>query len=375
MNRRAFLGGLGTLGAVGLAGCTGSLPGPSALAIDASREILDGAGRSVPLPETVERVIAIGPGALRQIAYFEAIDRVVGVERGEQADFRTLPYNAANPELQDLPIIGPSGPDAAGDAESILAVEPDVVFLSAIGGTGAADRIQAQTGVPTVVLDLPIPLDSGGRERLYDTWRLVGEVLHEPTRAESIIETVSDHVAAIHEQAPERPSTTAYAGGVSYKGAQGLTTTRVPYPPFQFSGAKNVAESVSTDRGSVDIDPERLLQWDPDAIFLSAQNTGLIRDDLSRHPALRSLSALTSGHTFAVPPVSHYHENVGTMLVNAYYVGATLFPDRFGAVDLQSIAASVYGSLLGENPFPEIRQQLSAYERIDLTQRGTDTQS
>jgi iron complex transport system substrate-binding protein len=368
MKRRVALRGLGALGAASLAGCAGLLPGSSAGS--GSREVLDGAGRTVDLPEAVDRIVALGPGSLRQVAYFAATDRVVGVERAERHDFRTLPYNAANPGLRKRPVIGSAGPEAAGNAESILEVEPDVVFLSSIGGTGPADRLQAQTGIPVVVLNMPFPLDEAGRNALFETWRLVGRVLRKPDRAQTLVTTVTDHVAALGELVSEPGSVRAYAGGVSYKGAQGLRTTRVPYPPFEFVGVRNVASSVGARAGSVSVSPERLLEWDPGYLFCSAQNLPLVRDDLARRPELRSLSAIQEGRSYALLPVSHYHENVGSMLVDAYHVAQEVAPDEAGAVSLGTTADRIYCSLLGTSPFETVRRDLDAFERVDLTREG-----
>jgi iron complex transport system substrate-binding protein len=332
--------------------------------------VTDGAGRTVELPDAVDGVVALGPGSLRQVAYFEATDRVVGVERAEHQDFRTLPYNAANPGLRERPVIGSAGPEAAGNAESILEVEPDVVFLSSIGGTGPADRLQAQTGIPVVVLDMPMPLDEAGREALFETWRLVGRVLRKPARAETLVETVTDHIASLGELVSAPGSVQAYAGGVSYKGGQGLRTTRVPYPPFEFVGVGNVASAVGARAGSVSVSPERLLEWDPRFLFCSAQNLPLVRDGLARRPELRSLSAVQQGRSFALLPVSHYHENVGSMLVDASYVARVVAPDAAGGPSLGTTADRIYRSLLGSSPFEEIRRELGAFERVDLTREG-----
>ena len=369
MNRRVALQSLGALGAASLAGCAGLLPGSSVGT--GTREVVDGAGRTVDLPDSVDRIVAIGPGSLRQVAYFEATDRVVGVERAERRDFKTLPYNAANPGLRDRPVIGSAGPDAAGNPESILEVEPDVVFLSSIGGSGPADRLQSQTGIPVVVLHMPFPLDAAGRNALFETWRLVGQVLQTPTRAEALVGTVTDHVAAVGELVPDPGSVRAYAGGVSYKGAQGLRTTRVPYPPFDFVGIRNVASSVGPEAGSVSVSPERLLEWDPTVLFCSAQNLPLVRDDLARRPELRSLSAVQDGRSHALFPVSHYHENVGSMLVDAAYVAQVVAPDATGDTSLATTADRIYRSLLGASPFDSIRRELRAVERVDLTREGS----
>ena len=157
VRRRVFLGSLTTFGSAALAGCLGGTdaedptvsdeptagPGtetsasatpetesPASTTSDATstesgpREIEDATGRTVSVPSTVEDVVAVGPGMLNLVAYLDATDTLVGVEEPEHSWARDIPYNIANPELQDLPVIGPH---RGGDPELIADVDPDVV--------------------------------------------------------------------------------------------------------------------------------------------------------------------------------------------------------------------------------------------------------
>ncbi|UWG47165.1 ABC-type Fe3+-hydroxamate transport system, periplasmic component [Halanaeroarchaeum sp. HSR-CO] len=367
-NRRELLRAVAGIGSAGLAGCldTAATSGATTETV----ELTDGANRTVAVPRTVDRLVAIGPGALRQVAYLDAMDRVVGVERGEHTDHRTLPYNLANPRLQDLPVVGPSGPDAGGNAEALLGVEPDLLLVSAISGADAADRLESQTGVPTVVLSMPFPVDDASHEALYAMWRRLGSVLGVETRAKRVIEFVSQTVADLRSRAPDRAAATAFAGGVSYKGAQGFATTRVPYPPFWYAGAGNVASPIESVGVSVNVDVEQLLAWDPDAVFVSAANVDLVREDLRSHPELRSLTAFDRENAFSLLPVSHYHENVGSMLLNGYFVGRTLYPAAFDDVDPASTAAEIYRALLGTAVYDEVVAASPAYERFSPERSG-----
>ncbi len=79
-------------------------------AVAQTRSILDTAGRRVDVPADPQRIVCIGPGALRLIVYLEAQNRVVGVEEMEKANPGGRPYWLAHPELAKLPRIGPGGP-------------------------------------------------------------------------------------------------------------------------------------------------------------------------------------------------------------------------------------------------------------------------
>jgi iron complex transport system substrate-binding protein len=213
---------------------------------------------------------------------------------------------------------------------------------------------------------MPFLTDADGRSAYFESLELIGSVLGVEDRAETLVSAVRSLIAEIRERAPATPTVKAYVGGVSFKGSQGLTTTRVPYGPFGLAGVENVATEIDTDHVSVDVSTESLIAWNPSVVFCSAQNLPLVRQDLRRHPELDGLSAIRDGRTHVMPPVSYYHENLGTMLVNAVYVGSVLLPDRFEKWRLGKWADRVYDTLLGTSPFETLQERQPAYRQVSL---------
>jgi iron complex transport system substrate-binding protein len=361
VDRRTLLRSGFAAGAATLAGCPG---GGAADSPDSRVTITDAVDRTVEVPTSIDRIVAIGPGALRQVAYLGAAERVVGVERGEHTSLTSLPYNAANLRFRELPVVGPSGPNATGNVEAILEVSPDIVLLSAVSGGEAAEQVENQAGVPTVVLPMPFPTGRRPHEVFYGPWRQLGDLLGTSERAETLIESVRGHAEAIRSRVPDGVDPAVYAGGVSFKGAQGLAATWVPYPPFVYTGASNVAAGIDADGVAVSVSRERLLSWDPSFVFISAQNAKLVREDLRKHPELRSIEAFRARRAHSILPVAHYHVNVGSMLVNSYFVGSRLYPDSFEDIDIESVADEVYADLLDEGVYENVVPPLGAYEQF-----------
>jgi iron complex transport system substrate-binding protein len=346
------------------AGCLGGQSGDSG---GSSRTVVDGAGRSVELPASVERVVAIGPGALRQVAYFGATDRVVGVEDGERGWIRRVPYNQANPELRDRPVVGAAGPNAGGNAEAILVREPDVIFF--YGDPSRAESLSQQTETPVVVLNIVDLVTAGARETLYDTWALVGEVLDRPERAAELEATVEDAVADLAERTADVPTDSrpeAYAGAINYKGAHGVATTRSPFPPFAFTNVANVAATVESDAVSVQVSEENLVTWDPQTMFVSAANLARAREDLQTSESLGDLAAVRNGRTYVLLPHASYHHNYGSMLANAYFVGKTVYPDRFADVSLRATTNDLFEALLGTPLYDDLTGTYDAFGRLEV---------
>ncbi|QSG06127.1 iron ABC transporter substrate-binding protein [Halapricum desulfuricans] len=360
-DRRTVLRGAGAVTAAGLAGC--SVLGDTSAG---ARTVTDGAGRDVEVPESVERVVAVGPGSLRQVAYLGATDRVVGVEADRNGSTTSAPYNVANPELREKTVIGSVGPNAGGNAEAIIAADPDVILF--YGDSSRAETLQSQTDIPAVVLRITDFGSKRRRERVYDMWRLVGTVLGREDRAEELATFVEEAIADLRDRTADLPSgerAAAYAGAISYKGAHGIATTRRRFPPFRYAGVENVASGLETDGPSVQVSEEALLEWDPETIFVDADNLSRAREDLTDNDVYDRLAAVENGEVYTLLPHASYHHNYGSILANGYFVGETLYPDRFGDVDVPSAIDSIYETMLGAPLYDDLVDAYGAYQRLD----------
>ena len=167
------------------------LTGGMAMAGD-SMTVTDMGGRKVAVPAPAKRIIAIGPGALRLICYLDAKDRVAAIENFEKVRAQGRPYWIASPELKDLPLIGPGGPqhiDKEPDLEAVLKVKPDVMFATYMKPS-TADALQKKIGIPVVILTYgPFP---DFDEKLYESLRIAGKILGKADRAEAVVTFIED---------------------------------------------------------------------------------------------------------------------------------------------------------------------------------------
>lgn len=367
ISRRNVLATIGAGGSVVLSGC-GLVSSTGDDGTSATRTITDGVGRSVEIPESIDRLVAVGPGSLRQVAYLGATDRVVGVEDAENGWAKRVPYNLANPEIRDRPVVGAAGPNAGGNSEAIVAQDPDVIFF--YGDPSRARSLQRQTETPVVALEIVDFVTPEARETMYDTWRLLGRILGEHDRAERLVEYVRETIGDLEgrvEDVPDGDRPDAYVGAINYKGAHGIATTRNPFPPFQFLDVKNVATGVETDAASVQVSRERLLTWNPSTVFVSASNLERVREDVRKHSSYGRIEAFQRDAVYSILPHASYHHNYGSILANAYFVGDVLYPDRFDDVTLQATVDDLFENLLGEPLYDQLTSAYDAYEPLDFS--------
>ncbi|MEN8246829.1 MAG: iron ABC transporter substrate-binding protein [Thermodesulfobacteriota bacterium] len=327
--------------------------------------IADAAGRVLSVPDPVHHAICSGPGALRLLTYLGAQDLIVAVDDIEtmRRRFDARPYALAHPEFKEYPIFGEfRGFD---NPELILALErqPQVIFKTFATMGYDPVELQEKTGIPTVVLEYG-NLDTH-RPKFSKSLRIMGQIVGRQDRAEEIIEffdSAMNDLKSRTDGVPESDKKTCFVGGIAYKGPHGYRSTEPGYPPFMFVNAANVAydESLMGKASrQVTVAKEKLLDWDPDVLFLDLSSLQLEGKasglwEIGNDPVLKTLAAVQAGRVYGVLPYNWYTRNYGSILANAYFIGKILYPDRFEDVDPVVKADEIYEFLVGRPVFNEM---------------------
>lgn len=353
----AFLPAAALLAALLLPGC--GFPQPAEPSGSAVTDML---GRSVELPAEVDKVVAIGPGALRLYCYAGAAESVAGIEQMDTGDPTGKPYLIANPGLMKLPVIGPGGPNNAPDPEKILAVEPDVIFSTYAADTAAADELQKKAGIPVVAL-------SYGQAAAFDpsvyaSLELVGKITGQSEKAQAAVafmqrcrQDLDDRTGGIADEA--KPS--VYVGALNMRGSHGIDSTQGKYALLEALHAVNVVDETGK-AGSLMIDKEKLLEWDPDIIFVDAGGYASVLEDFRANRAYYgALSAFREGRVYSQLPYNYYSTNIDTAIADAYWLGKVIFPEAFADVEPEMKADEIYTALLGQPLYARMAKDFSGF--------------
>ena len=331
-----------------LAGC-----GSGELNARDSRTITDGAGRQVQVPETVESIVCVGVGALRYSCYMGAADLVVGVEEHEITRGIDRLYNYVNHEkFKDLPVTGTNG---VPYAEEIIAAAPQVIVMSK-SANADADDLQVQTGTPVVVIP---GSDTTLDHNAYETIRILGELYGMESRAEELtayLRGIREDLDSRTKNSPKSDKPSVYVAGVSFRGVHGFEGTEAGYGPFELIHANNLADTTGQS-GAFDIDPEQILSWDPDIIFLDFNGMDLINESFAQNPDYyNALTAVQDGKVFSQISFRSYASNLETALADAYYAACVLYPEQFADIDPVAKAGEIFEMLLGANPYEDLKE-------------------
>jgi iron complex transport system substrate-binding protein len=327
----------------------------------------DLAGRSMVLSNPAQRLVAIGPGTLRLLAYCRIAERVIGVEAIEQRDYAGRPYTLANRgHFAHLPVFGQGGPGKPVDKEALLRLKPDLVLANALEPADA-DRLARE-------IRAPVALISYGEDGIFDeqsilsSLRLIGQATGSLERAEALIATyltIKDDLARRTKGLAHRPS--VYVGAVGYKGMHGIASTQAQFLPLRLLGADNVADALSAKPKQLFVDREQLLVWNPDYVFVDAGGLSMVSEESRKTPQFyRALKAFAGGRAYTTLPYNYYATNLEIALSDAYFIGKQIYPDRFSDVDPHREAERIVKAFVGVSVLDEVEANYSGFARLIL---------
>ena len=334
--------------------------------------VTDMLGRTVSVPKSVRRPVCIGAGSLRLYSYIGDMSILAGVEQCEKGFLiSSRPYQYANDGLfKSLPSVGAGGPQGSADAEAILSVSPDVIFAIYISLEAADfDELQKKTGVPVVVL-------SYGKTEAFDiniikSLELMGKILGREERAESVCSYINSLQSDLNrrtEDIADNDKKSVYLGYLNKFGSHGIGSSTANYSLFNAVNASNVLDKAGYKGYQGSIDKETLITLAPDVIILDAGGIGIFKDEYKKNTAaFDSLDAFENGNVYVQMPYNAYYTNLETAYANAYFIGKTLFPDRFSDIDITEKLNEISKELLGAECSDYIYETAGVkYGKLDL---------
>lgn len=332
-----------------LVGC--STPDSSAQASSsnqsATKTVTDAYGRTVEVPANVKSAATVGSGA-RFVVYAGGQDKLIAVTEMETQPAMNRPYTIAYKDLfENLPATSNGNHllETNVNEEQLMSLSPDVIISSR--SAEECDALQSDTGIPVIGITYQNQLFT---DNVYNSITCVGEALGTEDHAQKVVSKLKEWDADLTSRTADiadadKPS--VYVGAVNYKGAKSFTGTYANYAPLAELGAKNVADETG-QKAAIDVDLEQIGNWDPDYMFLNTGNMDLMRADYENNQAFfDDLKAFKEGHLYTQPFFNFNGTNIDTGICDTYFIGATIYPEKFADIDLDAKYSEIYTTLLG----------------------------
>ena len=263
-----------------------------------ARMVTDSTGRQVNVPDQVARVFAAGPPAATML-YVLAPQLMVGWVHAPSAAAKSfmLPAAAALPETGRL--TGPSNGQTTGNnvnLQALKAAKPDlIVDFGTINDTykALADRIQAETGIPYLLID-------GSLDKTPAALRQLGDILGVKPRGEELAkaaEKILANVDTILAEVPAAQRPHVYLA----RGQDGLQTGRrgsITGEIIERAGGTNVADNPDGKGDLLKTTPDQIAAWAPDTIITLDRD---FQQKILAVKAWRPIPAIRNGRVFLAP--------------------------------------------------------------------------
>ncbi len=340
--------------------------------------IVDVLNRKVYLPNTIEKVVCIGAGALRLYSYTCDLSLLCGVEDIDRVsspigkNLPLRPYQMVNEEYFDsLPSCGTGGPQGQfGDSEKILACNPDVV-ISTLPNIEANDKLSKQINKPVICLSYG--KTEAFNEKIKESITLLGNVFDKKERSLELItyiENIKNELNNLTKDIPEEDKPSLYIGCQSNFGAHGIESSTAQYSIFDVSNIKNVLDINGYEGYQQNVDLEKLLKMDPDKIIIDAGGLNIFKQQYlvdEKAAIFNSMSAFKNNEVYLQMPYNGYFTNLEIAYCNAYFAASISYPDLFTDLDMDKKCEEVFTFFNNSNCYPKIKEkQFGGYQKINL---------
>jgi iron complex transport system substrate-binding protein len=318
--------------------------------------IIDNVKRIVSLKMPLKRVVIARMGTVEEaLISIGATDKIVGITT-EIKEGRAIIAKAGG--MMDLPEVG-YGKDL--DYEMILKLNPDLVIIDEYYQKAVTDKIKELPGsIPVVTLELGVPDSS----RVIPGIRMLGVMFGKESEADKVIDWFQKYDNLVRDRTkdldPEEMPTfyiesadwTTY-GSDKWDGKAAAEC-----------GGRNIIDNVTLfEKGSwgeYKVDPEWVLEQDPDFIFrrVPVQNALVSKEkaterleEFVNRPGWNNLSAVKNDQVYLY---AHLMNFAPSNIIGRCYFAKLLQPELFSDLNPEEIANEYWQTFM-RYEYPEMR--------------------
>lgn len=260
-------------------------PAPPAQKADGGfpRSVRDGSGALVTLKAPPTRIVSQTLGTDEILWEICSHARLAGISQIS----REPKYSVLADDIKA------AGIAAIVNAEEILQLQPDLIFVASFSRAETVQSLQA-SGAPVFRF-----ANYDSLADIQQNIRLVGQAIGAEAEAEKLVARMNTELAAVKARIPANappPRVLSYSLSGNTAGAQTLFDSIV-----RAAGAVNVAAEKGLN-GFPKIGPEQIVEWQPDYLLAGAEETKgeQTRQQLLTHPVIATTKAGRAGHVIVL---------------------------------------------------------------------------
>ncbi len=277
-------------------------------------ETKDMVGKAVTVPAKVYRIVSLDSMISQFLFAVNAQDLIVSARFGPAVKGPAL----AKIYPRALEIKDPGTPDTVS-IEYLLSLRPDLILTN----DGKMVEKMREVGLPVFVLDRESP------ENIIKCISLMGRLIGKNERAEEVnsyfIEKLSYMKGKTKEMSEDGKAR------VYVSGSKLLSTFGKDYfQTYMVGNAGGVSVSGNVSGGKIDISLEKLLEWNPDVIILTAYTPESVNEVLS-NSSLSTLNAVKNRRVYKLPSyIVSWDTPVPESFLGTMWIANKLYPQEIG---------------------------------------------
>lgn len=241
----------------------------------ASRVIIDGLGRSVVLPQRIDRAVSLAPNLTEMIFAVGAGDRLVGV-----TTFCDYPAEAKS--IQKV------GDTQTPNIERIISLQPQVVFVSTASQLESFTDVLDERGIAVFVTD------AASLDHVFKHLLQLGEIFGTGDQADKLVNDLQDRVARIRQSTAASEPVRVF---LQISNEPLFTIGKDSFVTELISTAGGISVTANVPGGYPRLSKETASAMNPDVIILSDSD-----DNKEPNAAFVNSSAVRSGAIFRIDP-------------------------------------------------------------------------
>lgn len=313
------------------------------------KTIVDSANRTITLDKPVERIVVTIAAPVEPIYVLGVQDKLVGVS--ENVKYDKYPWLEGTADIPDI------GDYFEHDYEKIVELNPDVVLT--MSQYLDADQVLEDMGIKVVVLGF-----YGNEANFEQEFRTLAELTDSQERAEEFLswrKNVLDTLEEGTSNLKTEDKMKVYGGGrnldwMYHTGSRGTALDRV----ITLAGGTNIASDLGVL--NPEVDPEWILEENPNAVLFSASGTTKLNDitgyyvendtiarlfleeDACKRPGIEGTNAVDQNRLYVLDEFCVY--NIRNF-IGACYMAKWLYPDLFEDLDPEEMHREYFEEWLG----------------------------
>lgn len=144
-------------------------------------------------------------------------------------------------------------------------------------------------------------------------------------------------------------------------GDHGWEGTYANYAPAIAAHVRNAANMVGSN-GYIEVAFNQIAEWDPAIVFINTSDLAtLVQEYEDNQELFDSITAIRDNKVYTQPFYNSNGTNVETGICEAYFVGATVYPDAFADVDLDALYTDIFETMLDGFDFYSYMKEQGRY--------------